>query len=404
MLERRINMNKLNIKEYKTKGGEVRYILRGAYIGIDKHTGKQVRTDIRGRTKKGIKSELERLKNEFKKNGCVQRKESLETFSKIAEHWFNQYKLGVKPRTIQITGAILRTYILPALGNYKIEKITPVILQTLVNKWAKNASLPLNGADHREVGKGKNYKVYFRYVNKIYCHAVSLGIVQDNPCKNVLIPKVNLESTEKQVKFFNKEQLGLFFGYLDTLPMNYTSQLMKALCRLLVSSGLRVGEAMALSWHDINFKNNTVSVSKNTLRGVIQSSTKTKTSTRVVIIDNKAIAELKKWQNYQARHFFKLGNPHQSLVFPTKIGAVLDYQTMRPFLNRYFKDCNLPPIGFHGFRHSHASLLLNAGVSYKEIQVRLGHSSIKMTMDIYSHLEDEKQQQAVEIFERFANF
>ncbi|EUN33944.1 phage integrase family protein [Lactococcus cremoris subsp. cremoris HP] len=52
VLERRINMNKLNIKEYKTKGGEIRYILRGAYIGTDVLTGKQVRTDVRGRTKK----------------------------------------------------------------------------------------------------------------------------------------------------------------------------------------------------------------------------------------------------------------------------------------------------------------------------------------------------------------
>lgn len=393
----------MNIQEYKTKNGNG-YILKGAYIGIDKLTGKQIRTDIRARTKKGIKNELERLKSEFKRNGSIKRKENFDTFDKVAVHWFEQYKLGVKPRTIQITGAILRTYILPEFGKYKINKITPVKLQTVVNKWAKNASLPLNGAQHREIGKGKNYKVYFRYINKIYSYAVSLGMVEDNPCKNVLIPKVNLESTEKEVKFFNKEQLGTFFGYLDTLPKNYTSQLMKALCRLLVSSGLRVGEGVALSWSDIDFKNKTVSVSKNTLRGVIQSTTKTKTSTRKIIIDNKAIAELKQWKNFQTRYFFKLGNPRQSLVFPTKTGAVLDYQTMRPFLNRYFEACNLPHIGFHGFRHSHASLLLNAGVSYKEIQTRLGHSSIKMTMDIYSHLEDEKQQQAVEIFEKFATF
>lgn len=393
----------MNIQEYKTKSS-TGFILKGAYIGIDKLTGKQVRTDIRARTKKGVKNELERLRSEFKKNGSIKRKENLNTFEEVTEHWFEQYKLGVKPRTIQITGAILRTYILPALGTCKISKVTPVMLQTLVNKWAKNATKPLNGANHREIGKGKNYKVYFRYVNKIFCHAVSLGIVEDNPCKNILIPKVNLESTEKKVKFFNKEQLGTFFGYLDTLPKNYTNQLMKGLCRLLVSSGLRVGEAVSLSWSDIDFDNKTVSVSKTSLRGVIQDTTKTKTSTRKIIIDNKAVIELKQWKNFQTRHFFKIGSPRQSLVFPTKTGAVLDYQTMRPFLNRYFEACNLPHIGFHGFRHSHASLLLNAGVSYKEIQTRLGHASIKMTMDIYSHLEDEKQQQAVEIFEKFANF
>lgn len=88
-------MNKLNIKEYKTKSGEVRYILRGAYIGTDVLTGKQVKTDIRGRTKTGVKNELERLKNNFKKNGNTKGKESLETFGEVAET-FELYKLQQK--------------------------------------------------------------------------------------------------------------------------------------------------------------------------------------------------------------------------------------------------------------------------------------------------------------------
>lgn len=60
-------MNKLNIKEYKTKSGEVRYILRGAYIGTDVLTGKQVRTDVRGRIKKDVKTKLQRLQNDLLK-------------------------------------------------------------------------------------------------------------------------------------------------------------------------------------------------------------------------------------------------------------------------------------------------------------------------------------------------
>ena len=61
-------MNKLNIKEYKTKGGEVRYIFRSAYIGTDVLIGKQIRTDIRGRTKKDVKTKPQRLRNDFIKN------------------------------------------------------------------------------------------------------------------------------------------------------------------------------------------------------------------------------------------------------------------------------------------------------------------------------------------------
>ena len=81
MLERQINMNKLNIKEYKTKAGELRYMLRGAYIGTDVLTGKQVRTDVRGRTKKDVKTKLQRLQNDFIKNGCMKKEKQLKTFA-----------------------------------------------------------------------------------------------------------------------------------------------------------------------------------------------------------------------------------------------------------------------------------------------------------------------------------
>lgn len=74
-------MNKLNIKEYKTKSGEVRYILRGAYIGTDVLTGKQLRTSITGRTKKDVKTKLQRLQNVFIKNGCMKKEKQLKTFA-----------------------------------------------------------------------------------------------------------------------------------------------------------------------------------------------------------------------------------------------------------------------------------------------------------------------------------
>lgn len=81
VLERRINMNKLNIKECKTKSGEMRYVLRGAYIGTDVLTGKQVRTDVRGRTKKDVKTKLQRLQNVFIKNECMKKEKQLKTFA-----------------------------------------------------------------------------------------------------------------------------------------------------------------------------------------------------------------------------------------------------------------------------------------------------------------------------------
>ena len=78
-------------------------------------------------------------------------------------------------------------------------------------------------------------------------------------------------------------------------------------------------------------------------------------------------------------------------------------RTLQARLKIHFNRAQVPDIGFHGFRHTHASLLLNAGIPYKELQHRLGHSTLSMTMDIYSHLSKESAKKAVSIFETALN-
>jgi len=253
-------MNKLNIKEYKTKSGEVRYILRGAYIGTDVLTGKQIKTDIRGRTKTGVKNELERLKNEFKKNGNTKGKESLETFGEVAESFFELYKLQQKVGSIRQMRSNLDTYAIPAFGNKRISKITTAHIQKQVIEWAKNAAEPLGGKQKRDVGSGKDYKLQLNVINRIFQHALSLGIIDRNPCHSVIIPKVKIDKPNKEVKFYTKTELSELFSHIESLDnTKWSTQYFNALIRLLVASGLRIGEAMALEWFDVDLDNQTVS-------------------------------------------------------------------------------------------------------------------------------------------------
>ena len=394
----------MNIKQITKKDGTIVY-RTNVYLSIDSLTGKQARKVITAKSEKMCNIKANQAVNEFEKHGNTVSKVSVDNFEDMALMWFDSYKLGVKPRTVQIMQTRLNNYILPALGAHRIDKVSSILLQQIVNQWALNASQPLNGAHHRPRGKGKDFKIYFNIVERIFKHALSLGLVKNNPCLNVIVPKVRLESTEKKIKHLTVEQLKVFFEYIDTLPKErYTTELLTTICRLLVASGLRIGEAVSLSWSDIDLEIGAVSVSKTTHRAVIQSTPKTNKSNRVVLIDHKALATLKRWRVFQAKHFLSIGKGKQALVFPGITGKVLDYQIIRPVLLKWFKVCNLPQVGFHGFRHSHASLLLNAGVPYKEIQERLGHASIKMTMDIYSHLETDNQIKAVERFESIANF
>lgn len=406
VLERQINMNKLNIKEYKTKAGEVRYILRGAYIGTDRLTGKQVKTDVRGRTKTGVKNELERLKSDFKKNGNTRGKQSLETFAEVAESFFELYKLQRKIGSIDQMRSNLDNYALPAFGKKKISKITTAQIQKKVIEWAKSAAQPLNGIKKRHAGKGKDYKLQLNVVSRIFQHALSLGIVENNPCQSVLVPNVKIEKAEKSIKFYTKSELSGLFSYVDNLPLNkWSSEYFKALLRVLVASGIRIGEAMALTWDDVDLNKQAVTISKTTVqRKIVQDTPKSNRSNRTITIDNKATSTLKRWYTFQKRHFMALGNPRQAQVFPTAKGTVMDYSHLTQRLKAYEAAAGLPILSFHGFRHSHASLCLNAGMSYKVIQERLGHSTLQMTMDLYSHLEPEKKNQELELFSKYANF
>ncbi|MFQ6324203.1 phage integrase central domain-containing protein [Lactococcus garvieae] len=248
-------MNKLNIKEYKTKAGEVRYILRGAYIGTDKLTGKQARTDIRGRTKKDVKNKLQRLQNDFIKNDCVKKEKQLKTFAEVTEAWFDTYQHTVKSHSIEIMRSNLNRYILPAFGTTKIDKLTTAQIQLQINKWAKNASSPLNGAKRRSKGNAKGYKLLLNITNRIFKYAISIGLVSFNPCLTVIVPNIKMEATEREIKHFNKEQLKVYFEYMDSLSSTWTNNELKTICRLLVASAYELERLLLYIGPTLTLKN-----------------------------------------------------------------------------------------------------------------------------------------------------
>lgn len=88
------------------------------------------------------------------------------------------------------------------------------------------------------------------------------------------------------------------------------------------------------------------------------------------------------------------------VIFSDFIHDYPSNRTLQTRLRTHFKRAGVTNIGFHGFRHTHASLLLNSGIPYKELQHRLGHSTLSMTMDTYSHLSKENAKKAVSFYEK----
>ncbi|ANS47588.1 hypothetical protein BM86_11815 [Bacillus thuringiensis] len=395
-------MTKLNIQEYTTKAGEKGYILKGAYIGVDSLTGKQKRTSIRGRTKTEVKLKFDRKRREFEANGNTTKRASDTTFEDFAVMWFDRHKLTIKPNTVQFTETILNIYLIPQFKGIKISKVTSAMIQEAVHKWQANASQPLNGRKRRKKGHSCKVDVFVRTLKAIFNHAIANGLIENNPCNNIIVPKIKLESTDKEIKFFTKQELDTFLEHMNKLPKNnFRNERMLSLTHLLAFSGLRVGEAMALTWEDIDFEAGTLSVSKTAVNSTIQESVKSDKGNRVVLIDPKTLDVLKHWKTVCKRFMLRLGNGAQPLVFPHIRGGVQDYKGLHYSLEKHCKRANVPYIGFHGFRHTHASMLFSAGATPKEAQDRLGHANIATTMNIYTHLTKENRVNVLDKLEKY---
>lgn len=164
---------------------------------------------------------------------------------------------------------------------------------------------------------------------------------------------------------------------------------------VLFFTGLRLGEALALTWQDIDFTSNTIHVTKSTYvnKGISHiSTTKTKAGTRRIIINKKLSQELETWQKKQAKQLQQFSNDITTLqVFQNSPIIITKNAIEKQYKKILERDNTLKKIRIHDFRHSHASLLINNGEDYLVVKERLGHASITTTIDTYSHLYPSKQ-------------
>lgn len=133
--------------------------------------------------------------------------------------------------------------------------------------------------------------------------------------------------------------------------------------------------------------NKTVAIDEH--KNIIIQTPKTKASRRTISLDKGTLAILNDWKMQQRAEYLKLGyntSSEEQYVFTTLKNTLYIPNTVNDWLRYILKKYNLPRITPHGFRHTHASLLLEAGESVKVVQQRLGHENSKVTLDIYAHI------------------
>ena len=382
-----------NIKKITKKNGTIVY-REQIYLGTDCMTGKQVYTTISAPTKKELKQKREFKINKFKENGYTRHKSvSVKNYRELSELWLKNHKLEVKPQTYSQTVSELKTYLLPVFGDIRVEKITLPMVQVFVNKIANNPNLG-----------SVSLKIILSINKRILKYAVNLQLITVNPADNIIVPKNKKNiSQKKELKYFETNQLKQFKDYLDKLPNTFRNYYHKTLYDTLLATGLRIGEAVALEWSDIDLDNGYIDVNKTIVWSRMETnSPKSMAGYRKIPIDRNTVLMLRLYKARQHQCFIEhgYGGKMAEHVFSNGLHAYPSREGLQKTLTKHLKLAGLPYLTLHAFRHTHASLLLNAGISYKELQHRLGHSTLAMTMDTYSHLSKEKEKDAVNFFEK----
>ena len=381
----------MNITEYKKKSGATVY-RASVYLGVDKLTGKKARTTVTANTKKGVKIKAREAINAFVANGCsVKEKPTITTYSELVALWWESYKNTIKPNSQQTMEGIVRIHILPVFGDYKLEKLTTPIIQQQVNKWADKAN-------KGEKGAYANYSFLNNINRRILQYGVTMQAIKHNPARDVIIPRKQ-QNKEHKVKFFSNQELKQFLGYLDNLDLSsYENLFDYVLYKTLLASGCRIGEALALEWSDIDLKKGIISISKTLNRYQETNTPKSKAGLREIDIDKDTVSLLKQYKKRQQVQSWQLGRS-EGIVFTPFTTKYAYACLLRKRLQGHFKVAGVPDVSFHGFRHTHATIMLYAGIEAKDLQYRLGHSNISMTLNTYVHATKEGAKKAVSIFE-----
>lgn len=384
--------NTMQIKQITKKDGSIVY-RANVYLGVDKVTGKDVKTSITGRTKKEVKQKTKEAEIAFLQNRSTRfQATNITTYKELASLWWESYKHTVKPNTQLNVRRLLDNHILPLFGSYKLDKLTTPLIQNVVNKLADKTN-------KREEGAFLYYDSLHALNKRILQYGVVMQAIPFNPAREVILPRNTQKAKREKVKHFDNDELKSFLKYLDNLDLSrYRYYYEITLYKFLLATGCRINEALALSWSDIDLENSVVHITKTLNYNQELNSPKSKSSYRDIDIDQATVSMLKQYRLRQTKEAWKIGKS-ESIVFSDFIHEYPNNRTLQTRLRTHFKRAKVTNIGFHGFRHTHASLLLNSGIPYKELQHRLGHSTLSMTMDVYSHLSKENAKKAVSFYE-----
>ena len=338
-------------------------------------------------TKKEAQDELAKMLSQYQEGTYIERTKI--TVAEYLDHWLDSVKGNVTSKTFERYFEICRDHVKPTLGQIKLSKLQPIHVSDLYSKALVSG---------RKDGQGGLSKRSVLHIHRIFRaalqQAVKWQILVRNPCNAVAPPKPETKerltfTTEETLKVLEKAQ-----GTCLYLPV-----------LLAVTTGMRRGEIIGLRWKDIDLKNKRLSVRQVAVQtkvyGVEFKEPKTQKSVRTIALPDMTVLALKQHKAEQAETNLQLGRglSEDTLLFETPVGIWAPDQLTATY-KRFNARHKLKRVTFHDLRHTHATHLLEQNIHPKIVSERLGHSTIALTLDTYSHVLPNMQEEAASVTDK----
>ncbi len=384
--------------------------LWGFVVDVPTGGGKRKQVRRRGiRTKSEALEKMQELQSQARSGGYVE--PSKQTLGGYLTEWVEMIRPTVRPSTWSSYERNLRVHVIPRIGSYPLQGIDP---GTIARLYADLLADGHRGANGHKVGKGGAVSVpatpaglsprTVSYIGTIlhraFDDAVTYKRLTVNPSDAVKRPRVPTASST--VTSWDAATLSLFLSRSKEYrgkggrPDRYY-----ALWLLLGTTGLRRGEALGLRWSDVDLESAVLSVSQTIItvdHKQVIGTPKTAAGARGVELDAATVAALREHRKTQLeeRMLMGAGFKDHGLVFCLPDGGGYHPERVSTEFDRRVTKWALPRITLHGLRHTWATLALRGGVHPKVVQERLGHSTIGVTLNTYSHVSVGMQREAAE--------
>ena len=341
------------------------------------------------------------------------------TLADYLDQWLDQYvKMNLKYNTQRDYKTVIENHLKPSLGKYRLIALSPSTVQGYVN------NLKLKGFAKNTV------KNILCVLSGSLNYAIEpLKYIQHNPCDRVKLPKYENGRQELHVYIQPEDMKKVFERFPESSPF-YIPTLIG------YRTGLRISECFGLTWNDIDLDQETITVDHQLLKrddGWFLETPKTPTSNRTVKMDSTLTAKLKEARRQKQVNRMKYGKnfteyylqpeknekgetirrlvpvprfvpvdlPAADLVCIKPDGSMLTSDSYK-YVCRVIRNELHITYNYHSLRHTHATMLINAGANLKDVQERLGHADIETTMNKYVHNNPDIQSQTADLFEQIA--